>query len=84
MWKTIKCINYSSVNSIACLTLSLPDFSSLRHCADVQIVLFSLKAKRVTMGADRVGNTLLVISINQKKLLKGFKKLKWEEEDFNR
>ena len=43
-----------------------------------------MQAKKVTLGHDRVGSSLPVISINHTKLLNGFKKLKWGQEDFRR
>lgn len=37
-----------------------------------------MQAKKVTMSKDSVGSTVPVISVNYSKLIKGFKKLKWE------
>ncbi|CAB4026318.1 Hypothetical predicted protein, partial [Paramuricea clavata] len=47
-------------------------------------VLVFNKSKQVTLGCERVGSTLPIISINQTKLWGGFLRLKWKAEGFNR
>ena len=43
---------------------------------------FHAKCGKLGRSDDRVGSTLPIISINQAKLIKGLKKLKWGTEDF--
>ena len=43
-----------------------------------------MQAKKVMMGGEAPANTILVISVNYTKLLKGFKRLQATSEDFGR
>lgn len=76
--------------SIKFCLLHLGETGCLHHCTvvlDNNISFWfyhTMQAKKVMMGGEAPANTILVISVNYTKLLKGFKRLQATSEDFGR